>query len=98
MGKFIRASLVSLYYYSSNYYRDPSKINISNTHTDEPGDWQRPRDLLGDELRDASITREQPTMKAAADIDLVQDVTADCSVVASLCAAVARPGGTYGKV
>lgn len=37
-------------------------------------------------------------MKAAADIDLVQDVTADCSVVASLCAAVARPGGTYGKV
>jgi hypothetical protein len=37
-------------------------------------------------------------MQAAADIDLVQDVTADCSVVASLCAAVARPGGTYGKV
>jgi calpain-7 len=90
--------LVPLYYFSSDYCRDPSKINISNTHADEPGDWRRPEDLLGDELQDASGTREQPTMKATADIDLVQDVTADCSVVASLCAAVARPGGTYGKV
>ncbi|OAF58125.1 cysteine protease [Pseudogymnoascus destructans] len=79
-------------------YTDPSKINISNTHADAPGDWRRPEDLLGDELQDASGIRVQPTMQAAADIDLVQDVTADCSVVASLCAAVARPGGTYGKL
>ncbi|KFY04046.1 hypothetical protein O988_01034, partial [Pseudogymnoascus sp. VKM F-3808] len=79
-------------------YIDPSKINISNTHADAPGDWQRPRDLLGNELQDASATPVEPTMQAAADIDLVQDVTADCSVVASLCAAVARPGGTYGKL
>ncbi|KFX85734.1 hypothetical protein V490_09442, partial [Pseudogymnoascus sp. VKM F-3557] len=79
-------------------YTDPSKINISNTHADAPGDWQRPVDLLGNELQDASAAHVEPTMQAAADIDLVQDVTADCSVVASLCAAVARPGGTYGKL
>ncbi|KFY11616.1 hypothetical protein V492_04361, partial [Pseudogymnoascus sp. VKM F-4246] len=79
-------------------YTDPSKINISNTHADAPGDWGRPSDLLGGGLQDDSTSREQPTMQAAADIDLVQDVTADCSVVASLCAAVARPGGTYGKL
>ncbi|KFY39876.1 hypothetical protein V494_03780, partial [Pseudogymnoascus sp. VKM F-4513 (FW-928)] len=79
-------------------YTDPSKINISNNHADSPGDWGRPSDLLGGGLQDDSTSREQPTMQAAADIDLVQDVTADCSVVASLCAAVARPGGTYGKL
>jgi calpain-7 len=31
-----------------------------------------------------------PTMEPTDKIDLVQDITTDCSVVASLCAAVAR--------
>lgn len=39
-----------------------------------------------------------PTMVADKSIDLVQDVTADCSVVASLCAAVARAGDGFEKV
>jgi hypothetical protein len=40
----------------------------------------------------------EPTMIASNSIDLVQDVTADCSVVASLCAAVARTDHGFEKV
>lgn len=87
----------------SNCYRDPSEIKISKAHTYDSAGWRRPRELLErapthDAHRGADIVNEEPTMLALADIDLVQDVTADCSVVASLCAAVARPGSTYGKV
>lgn len=45
-----------------------------------------------------SETTIQPTMMARSNIDLVQDVTADCSLVASLCAAVARPGQEFERV
>jgi hypothetical protein len=37
-------------------------------------------------------------MVAADDIDLVQDITTDCSVVASLCAGTARARKGHGKV
>jgi hypothetical protein len=40
----------------------------------------------------------KPNMIATNNVDLIQDVTADCSVVASLCAAVARPGREFEKV
>ena len=49
--------------------------------------WRRPRDFL-DQFRPASTWCS--TMVAHGSIDLVQDVTTDCSVVASLCAATAR--------
>lgn len=34
----------------------------------------------------------------ADDVDLVQDITTDCSVVASLCAGMARAAKGHGKV
>lgn len=37
-------------------------------------------------------------MRAVNDIDLVQDITTDCSVVASLCAGTARALKGHGKV
>lgn len=37
-------------------------------------------------------------MNASKDIDLVQDITTDCSVVASLCAGTARAGKGHSKV
>lgn len=88
---------------TSNRYSDPSEINISKEHAHDSAGWRRPLELLErtfteDAHQGTHATNKQPTMLASADIDLVQDVTADCSVVASLCAAVARPGGTYGKV
>lgn len=39
-----------------------------------------------------------PTMLPTEKIDLVQDITTDCSVVASLCAAVARSERGFPKV
>ena len=39
-----------------------------------------------------------PTMRAELDIDLIQDVTTDCSVVASLCAITARARRGHSKV
>ena len=57
--------------------------------------WLRPVDLL--EIRNGAnrSLSNKPTMLASRAIDLVQDVTADCSVVASLCAALARPHSSY---
>lgn len=37
-------------------------------------------------------------MTATTEIDLVQDITTDCSVVASLCAGTARAVKGHGKV
>ncbi|CAD6590588.1 MAG: Calpain-like cysteine peptidase [Alectoria sarmentosa] len=49
--------------------------------------WRRPRELL-EQSRTTPSWR--PTMLAHGKVDLVQDITTDCSVVASLCAATAR--------
>jgi calpain-7 len=42
--------------------------------------------------------RHDKLMSAINDIDLVQDITTDCSVVASLCACTARALKGQGKV
>jgi len=62
--------------------------------------WKRPEELfstpnLGFEDGD---TKLGPTMVSHATVDLVQDITTDCSVVASLCAATARAERGHTKV
>lgn len=57
-------------------------MKLSDAQNEIFDNWKRP-------LED---TREQDNMLmlASNEIDLVQDITTDCSVVASLCAAIAR--------
>lgn len=80
-------------------FRDPSEIKLSNSQQKIFAGWKRPHEVLSGLLADKS-RRElstEPTMTSTSSIDLVQDVTSDCSVVASLCAVVARKDG-YEKV
>ena len=71
----------------SNLLRDNTEFPLSAVQMDVFDAWRRPRDFL-DQLSPASPWC--PTMVAHGRLDLVQDVTTDCSVVASLCAATAR--------
>lgn len=70
----------------SNLHRDNVELPLSAVQLEVFDAWRRPR-----ELRDQSPTTMArcPTMWAHGRVDLVQDITTDCSVVASLCAATA---------
>lgn len=50
-------------------------------------DWRRPAALL-DSTAQNRLERDDALMAANGGCDLVQDITTDCSVVASLCAAI----------
>ena len=62
--------------------------------------WQRPEDVLPPtKYRDAvEKAGSGPSMIASEKVDLVQDITTDCSVVASLCAGTARAERGHAKV
>ncbi|RYC64061.1 hypothetical protein CHU98_g2161 [Xylaria longipes] len=57
--------------------------------------WKRPAELVKNMSRDDADS-DNCVVEAADDYDLVQDITTDCSVVASLCASMKhlRPGPT----
>lgn len=63
------------------------ELSLSTLQLEVFDDWQRPTDIF--RTTQSSLDRN-PTMSADNTHDLVQDVTTDCSVVASLCAASAR--------
>ena len=71
----------------SNLLRDNAKFPLSAVQLDVFDTWRRPGELLST-FRPAQA--HCSTMLARDRIDLVQDITTDCSVVASLCAATAR--------
>jgi hypothetical protein len=83
-----------------DFYRDSPELKLSTSQQEYFVGWRRPNEVF----RDRSVaggmpeTNIEPNMIATSNVDLVQDVTADCSVVASLCAAMARPGHDFGKV
>ena len=62
--------------------------------------WKRPTDAfpLPCLQQPALFPNSNPTMVGEGNVDLVQDVTADCSVVASLCAITARAERGHSKV
>lgn len=60
--------------------------------------WKRPRDLLACAAGSGVGAPTEPTMLPTEPMDLVQDVTTDCSVVASLCTGVSLRGRDYSKV
>lgn len=74
-----------------------AEISMSKEHLEDFGGWQRPIELLKNRYLDSPQQSgvSKPAMLPFKAIDLVQDVTADCSVVASLCAALARPGSSF---
>lgn len=66
----------------SNCSRDhDAHLGLSPTQLAVFDGWKRPEEILGSSI---------PTMNANQNLDLVQDVASDCSVVASLCASSAR--------
>lgn len=71
----------------SNLLRDNAKLPLSAVQLSVFDAWRRPREILST-LCPAQARRS--SMLAHGRIDLVQDITTDCSVVASLCAATAR--------
>jgi calpain-7 len=62
--------------------------------------WKRPREIFESRALREGIEGDisQPTMLTTNTIDLVQDVTTDCSVVASLCAAAVRAEAGFENV
>jgi calpain-7 len=68
-------------------FKDPSNFALSERQVEVFAGWKRPLELAGFKAanpndRDAS----QGLMQSDGDYDFVQDITTDCSLVASLCA------------
>lgn len=76
----------------SDRYRDSIQLQLSRLQQEVFDGWRRP-DTIFPRSSLKQLNGKQgngPTMKARGRVDLVQDVTSDCSVVASLCAVTAR--------
>lgn len=63
-------------------YSDPSPFSFSQKQNEIFDGWKRPAEIFSD----SGPELYQSIMVAKTDCDLVQDITTDCSVVASLCA------------
>ncbi|KAK2630138.1 hypothetical protein QTJ16_000958 [Diplocarpon rosae] len=74
----------------SPFYTEPGDLKLSECQIDNFDGWKRPDELFPQ-------LRVSP-MEVLPKIDLVQDITTDCSVVASLCAATARAEKGYGNL
>ncbi|KAI0127736.1 PALB protein, partial [Xylariales sp. AK1849] len=77
-------------------FSDPSNFPLSKRQEEVFAGWKRPLQLIGagKDVDDEGFKRS--LMEAEDDYDLVQDITTDCSVVASLCASIRhlQPGPT----
>ena len=73
---------------------------LSNVQLEIFDGWRRPDEALSPpKSRESKSPAEGgPIMMAEHDIDLIQDVTTDCSVVASLCAGTARASHGHSRV
>jgi len=77
--------------------REPTDLELSEAQREIFAGWKRPNDTFS-RLEDRNTDDGEVTMSAINQIDLVQDITTDCSVVASLCAGTARAVKGHGKV
>lgn len=84
----------------ANSYRDEAELKLSDVQLEIFDGWRRPdKALPPPKLQVSSLpTDAGPTMIAEQNVDLIQDVTTDCSVVASLCAVIARASRGHPKV
>ena len=85
----------------SDLLRDTTEFRFGVDQLKVFDGWRKPSELLtaeglkADGQKEASI---RPTMIPKRTMDLVQDMTSDCSVVASLCAGTARAELGHSKV
>jgi hypothetical protein len=73
--------------------RETPDLTLSSNQQNVFAGWKRPHELLASLSSTAT-----PTMVGSGVVDLVQDITTDCSVVASLCAATSRAERGHHKV
>jgi calpain-7 len=75
-----------------NLFVDSQPLQLSPLQLKTFAGWKRPREAFAsiDILHDGVKLPTEPTMQPVRNVDLVQDMTSDCSVVASLCAGAAR--------
>ena len=71
----------------TKHNRDDAELGLSETQLEVFDRWRRPDDIVRASDGCRSLT---PAMGTDGRVDLVQDVTSDCSVVASLCAVTSR--------
>jgi calpain-7 len=76
--------------------RDSADLKLSEAQREIFAGWRRPNESSYSYNHEHS--GDEASMIAVDDIDLVQDITTDCSVVASLCAGTARARKGHGKV
>jgi calpain-7 len=79
---------------------DSPSLQLSPLQLKTFAGWKRPREAFAgiDLLQDGLKLPTEPTMRRSKKIDLVQDMTSDCSVVASLCAGSARAERGHSRV
>lgn len=81
--------------YTPNREREPTELELSDAQREIFAGWRRPGALENP----ISGHDDREILMAPIDfVDLVQDITTDCSVVASLCAGTARASKGHGKV
>lgn len=78
-------------------YREPSDLELSGAQREIFAGWKRASDTFRPPS-DSEAGNREVSMTAVHEIDLVQDITTDCSVVASLCASTVRALKGHGKV
>lgn len=86
--------------HGDDLFADNPEPPLSELQLESFAGWKRPREALGSlAVGDVKSEMNVPTMtKRSMNIDLVQDMTSDCSVVASLCAGTSRAERGHGKV
>ncbi|ETS83394.1 hypothetical protein PFICI_05270 [Pestalotiopsis fici W106-1] len=81
--------------FAGEAFVDQARFPLSDKQLEVFAGWKRPLEIESFGNTDVQDEREeQSLMEAGEDHDLVQDITTDCSVVASLCASIKhfRPG------
>lgn len=73
------------------FHSESADLKLSDAQKAIFAGWKRPHESLG------TLTDEGITISTK-ELDLVQDITTDCSVVASLCAGIARFRKGHGQV
>ena len=84
----------------SNSIRDTSELPLSSSQLEIFEGWKRPEKVFPQPTVEVKTQDVELglTMIPHAKVDLVQDITTDCSVVASLCAIMSRAEGGHAKV
>lgn len=81
-------------------YVDSPELPLSDIQLESFDGWKRPAEALSAVRFPGAVERNEitMTMRHIDKVDLVQDLTSDCSVVASLCAGTSRVSRGHQKV